>query len=235
MICAIKNILKNPIKPSIAVNRKRKIINPNQITTIHSLGPINRNRGLNYNKHMAIEKPTYEVLRKDGRFEIRQYDPYITSEVTVSAENHRQAASLGFRPLANFIFGGNTSRQKIAMTAPVTAQPQSEKIAMTAPVAVSGQGEYTVSFTIPKKYTLDTLPIPDDDRVRFIEHPVQTFAAIRFSGPFAQSNFDRQIKKLRVWMAENDLSAIGEPIIAGYNAPITPNFLKHNEILIQTS
>ena len=104
---------------------------------------------------------------------------------------------------------------------------------MTAPVAVTGQGEYTVSFTIPKKYSLDTLPIPDDDRVRFVEHPAQTFAAIRFSGPFGQSNFDRQIKKLRAWMAENGLSAIGEPIIAGYNAPITPNFLKHNEILIQ--
>ena len=140
---------------------------------------------------------------------------------------------MGFSPLANFIFGGNTSRQKIAMTAPVSAQPQSEKIAMTTPVAVTGQGEYTVSFMIPKEYTIDTLPVPDDKRVRFVEHPPQTFAAVRFSGPFRQPNFDRYIKKLHTWMAENDLQAKGEPIIAGYNPPITPNFLKHNEILIQ--
>ena len=120
-----------------------------------------------------------------------------------------------------------------SMTAPVAAQPRSEKIAMTAPVAVSGQGTYTVSFMIPSKYTLDTLPIPDDKRVQFVQHPPQTAAAIRFSGPFQQPNFDKHIRKLRAWMEENDLQPAGDPVVAGYNAPITPNFLKHNEILIE--
>ena len=182
---------------------------------------------------MSIESPTYQVLRKDGRFELRSYDPYITSEVTVQARDHRQAASIGFSPLGGYIFGANTRRSKIAMTAPVAAQSRSEKIAMTAPVAVTGEGTYTVSFVIPSQYTLDTLPIPDDPRVKFVEHPRQTFAAVRFSGPFQQPNFDAHIGKLRAWMAENDLQPAGDPVIAGYNAPITPNFLKHNEILIQ--
>ena len=182
---------------------------------------------------MSIESPTYQVLRKDGRFELRSYDPYITSEVTVRARDHRQAASIGFSPLGGYIFGANTRRSKIAMTAPVAAQSRSEKIAMTAPVAVTGEGTYTVSFVIPSQYTLDTLPIPDDPRVKFVEHPRQTFAAVRFSGPFQQPNFDAHIGKLRAWMAENDLQPASDPIIAGYNAPITPNFLKHNEILIQ--
>lgn len=182
---------------------------------------------------MAIESPTYQVLRKDGRYEVRRYDPYITSEVTVQARDHRQAASIGFSPLGNYIFGGNTSRKKIPMTTPVAAQSRSEKIVMTAPVAVTGEGTYTVSFVIPSKYTLDTLPIPDDPRVKFVEHPPQTFAAVRFSGPFQQSNFDKHIRLLQDWMAENGLQPAGDPIIAGYNAPITPKFLKHNEILIQ--
>jgi len=182
---------------------------------------------------MSIESPAYQILRKDGRFEVRLYDPYITSEVTVQARDHRQAASIGFSPLGNYIFGGNTSRKKIAMTAPVAAQSKSEKIAMTAPVSVTGEGTYTVSFVILGKYTLETLPIPDDERVKFVEHPSQTFAAVRFSGPFQQPNFDEHIRKLRQWMGENDLEAAGDPAIAGYNAPITPNFMKHNEILIQ--
>jgi len=182
---------------------------------------------------MTLEKPTYQLIQKEGPFEIRRYDPYITSELKVKALNHRQAASIGFSPLANYIFGGNTSRKKITMTAPVSAQSRSEKIAMTAPVAVTGEDTFNVSFVIPSKYTLDTLPIPDDDRVRFVEHPPQTFAAIRFSGPFKQDNFDKHIRKLRTWINAKGLEAIADPVIAGYNAPITPNFLKHNEILIQ--
>ena len=120
---------------------------------------------------MALEKPSYTTIEKDGRFEIRRYDPYLTADVSVSAADYRKAASEGFSPLANYIFGGNTTRQKIAMTAPVAAQPQSEKIAMTAPVSVTGKGTYTVSFTIPNKYTLDTLPIPNDKRVHFVRTP----------------------------------------------------------------
>jgi hypothetical protein len=182
---------------------------------------------------MAIEKPTYQVLQKDVPYQVRRYDPTITAQVTVKADNARQAASLGFSPLGNYIFGNNTSRQKIAMTAPVAAQPRSEKIAMTAPVAVTGDDAYTVSFTMPSKYTLASLPIPNDARVQLVEHPSQTFAAVRFSGPFQQPNFDKHIIKLRAWMQANSLQPQAEPVIAGYNAPITPNFLKHNEILIQ--
>ena len=101
------------------------------------------------------------------------------------------------------------------------------------PVTVTGDGTYTVSFLIPSKYTLDSLPIPNDERVRFIQHPQQTFAAVRFSGPFQQPNFDKHTEKLRAWMAAKGLKPLGEPIVAGYNPPITPNFLKHNEILIE--
>ena len=181
---------------------------------------------------MAIEKPTYTLIKKDGRFEIRRYEPYLTAQVTVKANDYRQAANIGFSPLANFIFGSNTSKQKIPMTAPVSAQPQSEMIKMTAPVSVSGNEEYIVSFVIPKKYTLDTLPIPNDRRVVFKENPQQTFAVKNYSGSFSQTNFERHLCKLKKWMQEHALKVAGEPVFAGYNPPFTPAFLRHNEILI---
>lgn len=164
---------------------------------------------------------------------MREYDPFLSSQVTIKARDYNEAASRGFRPLANYIFGGNISKDKIAMTAPVTAQPSSEKIAMTAPVTVSGDGEYRVEFVIPREYTLETLPTPLDDRVRFVEHPKRRLAAARFSGRFNQENFEKHIQLLKEWIKREGLQEKGEAIIAGYDPPFTPWFLKHNEVLIE--
>ena len=54
---------------------------------------------------MALEKPKYKLLKKEGRFEIREYDPFLTSRITVNARDYNEAANRGFRPLANYIFG----------------------------------------------------------------------------------------------------------------------------------
>ena len=182
---------------------------------------------------MGLEKPTYKIIKKDGSFELRDYDPYITSQVTVTAQDYNEAASRGFNPLANYIFGGNISKEKISMTSPVSAQPTSEKIAMTAPVTVSGSGTYTVEFFIPAKFTLESLPTPTNERVRFKAHPRRRVAAIRFSGHFKQKNFEKNIQILRQWIIKEGLEEKGEPAIAGYNPPFTPWFLKHNEVLIE--
>lgn len=182
---------------------------------------------------MSIESPQYKIIRKEKPFELRRYSPFITAEVKVSAADYNDAANRGFGPLANFIFGNNIARQKISMTAPVTAMPSSEKIAMTAPVTVSGESIYTVAFTMPGKYSLKTLPEPVDKSITFKENPQKTMAVIRFSGLFNQKNFTRRIAKLHNWIRINGYKEIGEPLIAGYDPPFTPWFLKHNEVMIE--
>ena len=104
---------------------------------------------------------------------------------------------------------------------------------MNAPVTVSGDGEYTVEFVIPQKYTLDTLPEPLDDQVCFYQHPLRTMAVVRFSGRFNQPNFEKHIRMLREWIQKEGLKEKAEPTIAGYDPPFTPWFLKHNEVLIE--
>ena len=186
---------------------------------------------------MALEKPTYKIIKKERNFELRSYDPYITSQITINADGYKEAAGLGFRPLANYIFGANSANDKIKMTAPVAAYKNSEKIAMTAPVTISTNdkftGTYTVEFVIPRKYTLGSLPKPHDGRVHFTEHPARLLAAVSFSGKFGQKNFDKHIRLLREWILNQGLEIRSEPIIAGYNPPFVPNFLKHNEVLIE--
>jgi hypothetical protein len=51
---------------------------------------------------MATETPKYAVIVQDGDFEIRQYEPRIIAEISVSGDIDA-ASSEGFRTLASFI------------------------------------------------------------------------------------------------------------------------------------
>ena len=58
------------------------------------------------------------------------------------------------------------------MTASVAQEPTNEKIAMTAPVTqTQTAGEWVVRFTMPSTYSLETLPEPNDARIRLLVTP----------------------------------------------------------------
>ena len=108
----------------------------------------------------GIEEPTYTVLRKQSGYEVRGYGPRILAQTSVSKTKQR-GLSQGFSIIAGYIFGGNTRREKIAMTAPVVDQDVSEKIAMTVPVLDSGNsGSRTIAFVMPSSYTMATATNP---------------------------------------------------------------------------
>ena len=73
------------------------------------------------------------------------------------------------------------------MTAPVTQQPTSEKIAMTAPVSQQKSADkFAISFVMPSKYTMETLPQPLDPNVVLRQVPAYKAAAIRYSGTWSK-------------------------------------------------
>lgn len=186
---------------------------------------------------MAIEKPKFDLILKDRNIEVRAYHPYITAELVMVGKDFEEAANSGFSPLARYIFGANISNKRINMTAPVTAQPVSEKIDMTAPVTVSkaetlAEGTFKVAFMMPAKYTLADLPKPVDSRITFRENPARNMAVIRYSGFFNQSNYEKHLRELETWLQKHDYEKAGQPVVAGYDPPFTPWFLKHNEIMI---
>jgi hypothetical protein len=184
---------------------------------------------------MAIEEPDFAVLKHDGAFELRDYAPYLVAETRVEADFER-AGNVAFRRLFGYISGDNTARQKIAMTAPVTqsrSAGRGEKIAMTAPVAQQADGMgYRVAFIVPAKYTLDTVPQPSDPTVEIRAVPAQLVAAWRYSGRWTAANYQQHEAELRRAMAARDLEATGEPVLARYNPPFMPSFLRRNEVLI---
>ena len=187
---------------------------------------------------MATEEPKYRVEKDYGEFEVRLYAPVIVAETEVTGE-FGKVSNEGFRRLAGYIFGGNDGGRKIAMTAPVGTEPPRKtaagtKIAMTAPVGAKPKGEgWVVSFTMPSNWTMASLPVPDDERVRLREVPARRVAAVRFSGTWGAEKFEDVAARLREQIKEKGLVAADEPpVYARYNPPWTPWFLRRNEVLV---
>ena len=179
----------------------------------------------------TAETPPAQVVLSDGAFEIRNYETHLIASTTVET-NDREPQRTAFMRLAGYIFGGNQKKQKIAMTAPVV---ESEKIAMTAPVVQSKSDRgYVMSFSMPAKYKLEDLPIPNDKRIQFEQAPAKTFAVLKYSGSATEESARAKTEELKNWLKTvKGFKAIGSPVFAGYDPPWTISFFRRNEVMIE--
>jgi hypothetical protein len=179
---------------------------------------------------LAIEEPDFEVVRKIDTIEIRQYAPYVVAEVLLNSSAD-DAGNQAFPILAGYIFGKNKGARKLEMTAPVTQAAVPVRMAMTAPVTqAAAAGGMRVQFVLPKGVTLASAPEPEDPRVMLREVPAGTWAAIRYSGTWSQANYEEHLAKLRAALQAAGITTQGEPVLARYNGPMTPWFLRRNEV-----
>ncbi|MCZ4076442.1 heme-binding protein [Rhodococcus sp. H36-A4] len=182
---------------------------------------------------VGTEEPAHTSRRLTDEVEIRRYDPRIAASTTVHADEE-QARRDGFRRLAGYIFGGNTGSQKVAMTAPVSqSSADSQRIAMTAPVSSSADGDsWVIRFFMPSTWTMDTLPTPNDDRVKLVEVPAETVAVLRFSGGRGRDNVAPQIEKLSEVLRAHNIEMSNEPMTWFYDPPWTLAFRRRNEVVV---
>ncbi|NOT39204.1 MAG: heme-binding protein [Alphaproteobacteria bacterium] len=177
------------------------------------------------------EEPRHTVVAKIGAIEIRQYGPRLAADVIMQGDEE-DAQSDGFRALADYIFGNNTARSKIAMTAPV-AQERSEKVAMTAPVAQTREGgAWRVRFFMPSKYTRETLPQPNNQAVQIVEVPGETMAVLRFSNSRSAEAVAIQTAALLRGLEGSRWTAAGAPVTWLYDPPWTLPFFRRNEVAV---
>jgi hypothetical protein len=183
---------------------------------------------------MATEEPRFKLLENEGSFELREYEPYVVAETRVEA-GFEDAGSIAFQRLFRYISGNNVAQREIAMTAPVT-QSRGEKISMTAPVSQVADGTaYVVAFTLPSAYTLASAPKPLDPAVQIRAVPAQLVACWRYSGRWTDENYREHEALLRERIAARGLVIRGAPVLARYNPPFTPWFMRRNEVLIPVS
>ena len=179
-----------------------------------------------------VEKPDYKVIQSEQNIEIRQYEPMIIAEVEVDGKRE-DAIGDGFRLLADYIFGNNTVQQVISMTAPVQ-QKENQKIAMTAPVQQQSTGKsWRMSFVMPSKYSMDSLPVPNNNRVRLKEILTKKFVVIEFSGTNSNENVTEHENQLMNYIEANQIKINGSPNYAFYNPPWSLPFLRRNEVMIE--
>ncbi len=172
-----------------------------------------------------VKKAKYTVVRDLGRVEIRRYEPMVIAKVA----SYRGS---GFGLLFRYITGENRERSKVAMTAPVISErsDRGERIAMTAPVYTQ---EDSMAFVMPEGYTLETTPVPGDDRVTIEEVPERHVAALRFSGRWTDAAFEKRSTQLVEALERAGVGTVGTVFTMLYNPPFTPPFLRRNEVAIE--
>jgi len=183
----------------------------------------------------AIEEPAYAVERTIGDVEVRHYTPYVVAEVVLPGSAN-DAGNDAFRILAGYIFGKNKGDRTLAMTAPVTQAAAPVKLEMTAPVTqTAAPGGWIVQFVLPRGLTRATAPEPVDERVTLRDVPSGRVAVIRYSGTWSQANYEEHLALLRTALRSAELTASGEPLLARYDPPFKPWFLRRNEIWLHLS
>lgn len=183
----------------------------------------------------ALEEPKYSVLKEYENFEIRNYDSYLVAEVDIEG-SYNKTGNEAFRILAGYIFGDNQSSTKMNMTAPVESEAiqPSERMNMTAPVFSNKNiNGYTYRFVMESKYTQETLPVPNNSKIRITEIKDRVMAVISFSGRWSQKNFEKHEQILVNDLKNEGIGVASEAIYARYNAPFTPWFLRRNEIMFE--
>lgn len=168
----------------------------------------------------SIEKQKYRLVESEKEYEIRYYPSAMLATVYSSAKSYRQISTPGFRTLAGFIFGGNESNTKIAMTSPVH---------MDINDSVS-----TMSFVMPSKYDEQSLPSPSDSRVKLEKSQAEYVAVLKFGGYANDEKIKRYTGKLREALEKKDISYSGNFRYLGYNPPY--QFIgRKNEIIVSVN
>ena len=166
---------------------------------------------------VSVKVAPYKVTASDGAFELRHYEQLVL--VSTGMPDGMDSASGPFRKLFDYISGKNSKTEKISMTAPVFLNQ-------------ARQATKTMSFVLPKDFSLLKAPLPIDPAVKLTELNDYSVAVITFSGLLNQNTISTNKALLKTWVENRGLKINGTAKAAGYNPPFTFPFLRRNEIFI---
>jgi effector-binding domain-containing protein len=124
----------------------------------------------------------------------------------------------GFNNVFDYISGNNSQKEKISMTTPV--------------VTTIHDSLQTTQFLVPSKYGSEP-PTPSSDNVTITTIESGLYLAVRFRGSWSKDLFNKKQKELKSFANANKYQLVSTSFILRYNPPITPGFLRKNEIMFK--
>lgn len=178
-----------------------------------------------------VETPNYRVVEKIEAVEYRRYPPISVAEVVVEG-SREEAIGNGFRLLADYIFGNNSERQEISMTAPVMQQSDLGT-RDSEPLEPQDKASWRVNFVMPSQYQLDQLPNPANSKVLLSVRAESVYAVVTFSGKATTDLLQQQTEDLLAHLASRSIPVKSQPVYAFYNPPWTLPMLRRNEVMVE--
>jgi SOUL heme-binding protein len=164
------------------------------------------------------EEPSYEILKKENDIEVRRYEKTLLAQISIDLA-HDEAIKQGFQKLADYIFGGNSTKEKMSMTSPVFHEKK--------------DNAWLISFLIPSKYTLSDVPMPNDPAIRLVEKRAKTVVALQYSGDNDEDKMRQAALELETWVQKNNEKPTSGYYWAQYDPPFTISSMKRNEVLVK--
>lgn len=162
--------------------------------------------------------PRFEVLSKDGDFEVRLYAPHVIASYTKRA-TYKRAVNEGYIRLERYFTGENSGPEPMPIAPPIMVRDD-------------GAEGWTTILVLPPEYRVETAPRPNDQRVRVVELPERRVAAVRFKGKLGERVMREQVARLKAWLEARGLAHRGDFTMASYDPPWKISSLRRAAILV---
>ena len=87
-------------------------------------------------------------------------------------------------------------------------------------------------FMVPKKFKKETLPEPNQSRIKFREEPAKTIAAITFGGWANDEKIEHYKQKLKLALDAENITYTNRFYFLEYNPPYEI-FNRKNEVIVE--
>ncbi|PKA63445.1 Heme-binding-like protein [Apostasia shenzhenica] len=190
-------------------------------------------RQLRIYKTPNLETPDYQILKRTSNYEIlvRAFLPKApsfakvrkyASFVVVQSKGDKLSGSSGFNDVAGYIFGKNSTMERIPMTTPVFTQASDYELS-----------QVSIQIVLPRNKDLHNLPSPTSDAISLRKVDGGIAGVIKFSGRPTEDIIRIKEAQLRSALIQAGLHPAGGCMLARYNDPErTWSFIMRNEVLI---
>ncbi|KAF3442700.1 hypothetical protein FNV43_RR16617 [Rhamnella rubrinervis] len=152
-----------------------------------------------------LETPKYQILKRTAHYEARKYAPFIVVE---GSSGDRLSGSTGFNDVTGYIFGKNSTMEKIPMTTPVFTEAYDSQLSTVS-----------IQVVLPLDKDISSLPDPNKETVKLRKVEGGYAAAVKFSGRTSEDIVREKEEFLRARLIKDGLKPKIGCLLARYNDP----------------